>query len=54
MTCPKCENETRVLERRQVTRNLYLRRRECRKCGYRFNTYEKKAQEILPVVVETR
>ena len=39
MQCPKCQSATRVLETRQG-RHGTRRRRECRKCGHRFSTYE--------------
>jgi transcriptional repressor NrdR len=43
MQCPICKSETRVLETRPI-RLGNRRRRECKKCGHRFTTYE------LPVV----
>lgn len=43
MRCPKCGFEdTRVVDSRtQEATNAIKRRRECRKCGYRFTTFER-------------
>lgn len=43
MRCPKCgEPKTRVIDSRmQEATNTIKRRRECRKCGYRFTTFER-------------
>ena len=39
MTCPKCNEKTKVIE--SITEDDSItRRRECTKCGYRFNTVE--------------
>lgn len=39
MTCPKCNEKTRVIE--SVTdEDSTTRRRECITCGYRFSTVE--------------
>jgi len=39
--CPKCGGDTRVTDKRHQKRtNRNWRRRECRRCGYRFTTYE--------------
>ncbi len=54
MTCPKCGGKTKVLERRKITPSLFLRRRRCVRCDYRFNTYEAREKDEhipLPVVV---
>ena len=52
MYCPYCENnETGVLESRVLPLGEGMRRRrECRKCGKRFTTYEKVANLDLKVV----
>lgn len=57
MKCIKCGGDTRVVERRQLTCTLYVRRRECKRCRYRFNTHEvleKIEKQPLPVVLDTR
>lgn len=43
MRCPKCGHEdTRVIDSRvQDVNNTIKRRRECRKCHYRFTTFER-------------
>ena len=43
MRCPKCGfDDTRVVDSRtQEATNAIKRRRECRKCGYRFTTFER-------------
>ena len=57
MKCPKCRGETRVYDKRWFpimnTKSGYdMRRRECKRCGYRFLTEfgsigdKKKAQEV--------
>ena len=52
MNCPYCENkETNVLESRILPLGEGMRRRrECKKCGKRFTTYEKVANLDLKVV----
>ena len=52
MYCPYCENkDTGVLESRVLPEGEGVRRRrECRKCGKRFTTYEKVANLDLKVV----
>ncbi len=52
MHCPYCENkETNVLESRILPLGEGMRRRrECKKCGKRFTTYEKVANLDLKVV----
>lgn len=39
MTCPKCGENTKVVDSR-VEEDSVWRRRECQGCGYRFNTTE--------------
>lgn len=46
LNCPKCTNEIKVIDSR-VTNSYYYdsgllakRRRECKTCGHRFNTFE--------------
>ena len=39
MKCPECGNETLVKDSRENDSDI-MRRRECRACGYRFNTVE--------------
>ena len=43
MTCPKCNGDTRVLNR-QTYPDYTWRRRECKECGYRFSTKERIAK----------
>lgn len=39
MTCPKCNEKTKVIE--SITdEDSTIRRRECLACGYRFSTVE--------------
>ncbi|HZW82144.1 MAG TPA: transcriptional regulator NrdR [Candidatus Deferrimicrobium sp.] len=54
MRCPLCGNqETKVLDSRQVEEGLAIRRRrECDQCSRRFTTYEK-YDEIPLIVVKT-
>lgn len=46
--CPKCEGSTRVLETRDTGAGT-RRRRECRRCGHRFTTYEVLPTTLLSV-----
>jgi transcriptional repressor NrdR len=51
MTCPSCERSTRVLESRQAEAGAAIRRRrECRTCGHRFTTYERREPDPLYVI----
>lgn len=53
MMCPACSSSTRVLESRDAEAGTAVRRRrECRRCGRRFTTYERREQE--PVHVRKR
>lgn len=41
MTCPVCGGKTLVWDSRYLAKDETLkRRRRCKECGYRFNTYE--------------
>ncbi len=53
MRCPFCgESDTRVIDSRLVSDGKQVRRRrECPKCGYRFNTFEV-AELALPRVIK--
>ncbi len=39
MLCPICDSDTRITDSRPDCESV-RRRRECRKCGYRFSTLE--------------
>ena len=39
MTCPNCNNKTRVIDS-TTDEDSTTRRRECMECGYRFSTVE--------------
>lgn len=39
MTCPKCNNKTKVIDS-MTDEDSTTRRRECMVCGYRFSTIE--------------
>jgi transcriptional repressor NrdR len=39
MTCPKCFENTKVINSRHEE-DAIMRRRECNACGYRFTTIE--------------
>jgi hypothetical protein len=39
MICPECQGKSRVIDSR-VIRLSHQRRRECKKCGYRWSTFE--------------
>jgi transcriptional repressor NrdR len=46
VTCPTCSAETRVLESRRSDDGAAVRRRrECRQCGRRFTTFERREPE---------
>lgn len=49
MICPFCQNETKVVDKRDTEINT-RRRRECLSCKKRFTTYER--PEILVMVVK--
>ena len=41
MNCPNCGGKTRTIDSRDRDEgNMTYRRRECRKCGERFTTFE--------------
>jgi len=51
MNCPACDGPTRTLETRAADGGAALRRRrECRRCGERFTTFERRAPEALTVI----
>jgi transcriptional repressor NrdR len=51
MVCPSCHASTRVLESRRAPGGAEVRRRrECSRCGRRFTTFERRAQELLYVI----
>src|SRR5687768_6789657 len=53
MNCPSCDSATRTLEtRRAEAGEAVRRRRECRECGRRFTTFERRERE--PAVVLKR
>ncbi|TFD92479.1 MULTISPECIES: transcriptional regulator NrdR [Jeotgalibacillus] len=54
MKCPSChENNTRVIDSRQIDEGRSIRRRrECESCHYRFTTFEK--VEEVPLIVVKR
>jgi transcriptional repressor NrdR len=46
VNCPSCDAETRVLESRRADEGAAVRRRrECRKCGRRFTSFERREPE---------
>lgn len=51
MNCPSCAAETRVLETRAAEGGAALRRRrECRRCGRRFTSFERREHEPAWVI----
>jgi transcriptional repressor NrdR len=51
MRCPSCERPSRVLESRQAEDGTTIRRRrECRSCGRRFTTHERREPDPLYVI----
>ena len=51
MQCPVCDSPTRTLETRAGDGGASVRRRrECRSCGERFTTFERRVPEALTVV----
>ena len=54
MKCPVCyTNDTRVLDSREIHEGRAIRRRRtCRRCMFRFSTYEE--MELLDIVVKKR
>ena len=51
MNCPSCNAETRVLEsRRAADGSAVRRRRECRECGRRFTSFERREPERAWVI----
>lgn len=51
MNCPACDAPTRTLETRSAEGGAALRRRrECKRCGQRFTTFERRAPDPLVVV----
>ena len=51
MRCPTCEQPSRVLESRQAEDGTAIRRRrECRSCGCRFTTHERREPDPLYVI----
>jgi len=41
MKCPRCQNESEVIETRPQSSFIIRRRRKCQICHYRFTTFEK-------------
>lgn len=41
MLCPKCKQETFVIDSRDIETTVIRRRRECEDCNHRFTTYER-------------
>ncbi|MDX6583338.1 MAG: transcriptional repressor NrdR [Solirubrobacterales bacterium] len=53
MDCPRCHQQTRVLESRRADDGAATRRRRvCAGCGHRFTTYERRDRE--PIFVRKR
>ena len=53
MLCPLCHEDTKVIDSRNTSDGLSIRRRrECQKCSFRFSTYEE--MEILDLVIVKR
>ena len=51
MNCPACGSPTRTLETRAADGGAAIRRRrQCRRCGERFTTFERMAAEPLTVI----
>jgi transcriptional repressor NrdR len=51
VNCPACDGPTRTLETRAAEDGAAIRRRrECRDCGERFTTFERRAPEALTVI----
>ncbi|MGH2955539.1 MAG: ATP cone domain-containing protein [Solirubrobacterales bacterium] len=51
MECPACGAETKVLESRRADHGAAVRRRrECRSCGRRFTSFERRAPEPASVL----
>jgi transcriptional repressor NrdR len=51
VNCPACDGPTRTLETRAADGGASVRRRrECRRCGERFTTFERRAAEALTVI----
>lgn len=49
MKCPRCNQDSEVVETRPQSLYIIRRRRECEKCGYRFTTYERIAPLNLSI-----
>lgn len=50
MKCPKCKSATKVCDKRTWTEEAIRRRRECKRCQYRFTTVEVfKAEDLRKV-----
>jgi len=51
MICPSChQGETDVIDSRETEAGEIRRRRECKRCGYRFTTYESPFLDFPAVV----
>jgi transcriptional repressor NrdR len=51
MNCPACDGPTRTLETRAAEGgDAIRRRRQCRECGERFTTFERRVPETLIVI----
>lgn len=50
MECPRCHHDNSKVVDSRPTKEAIRRRRECLKCHYRFNTYERVEQVPLLVV----
>ena len=51
MLCPSCNSQTRTLETRQAEQGAAVRRRrECKRCGRRFTSFERREPEPASVL----
>lgn len=51
MNCPKCHRDTKVMDSRTSSEGMVIRRRrECRRCGFRFSTVEEIAILDLTII----
>ncbi len=54
MKCPKCKSDTSITRNRILIDGSLKRRRQCKKCGYEYDTYEFNADNIRDFLEERK
>ena len=52
MDCPNCGNQTNIVVESRHVNACIRRRRECKKCRYRFSTFEGLIEDLTDLVLD--